>query len=60
MLPDTDTAPASHGSMILQRGISDIREENRRLMDTERRQHKEEVQKIETKLRSERDAFEVR
>ena len=46
--------------MVLQRGISDIREENKRLMDTERRHHKEEVQKIETKLRSERDAFEVR
>merc|ERR1712038_1505148 len=39
---------------------SDIREENRRLVDTERSRHKEEVQKIKTKLRSERDAFEVR
>ena len=46
--------------MILERSISEIREDNKEILEEERKKHKEEVEQLQRKLIDEKDSLEDR
>ena len=46
--------------MILERSISEIREDNKEILKEERKKHKEEVELLLRKLNDEKESFEDR
>ena len=46
--------------MILERSISEIREDNKEILEEEKKKHKEEAEQLQRKLYDEKESLEVR
>ena len=46
--------------MILERSISEIREDNKEILEEEKKKHNEEAEQLQRKLYDEKESLEVR